>query len=189
MKRGDLESVIGGRSVSRGRRAPAAHLTAGSPRMQGCAQSPTPPRPVDPPRALGVALRLPALRCCLAGRARAAHVGQAPGPRQGPCPTLDVVDLDGKPWRLEAHRRPGRRPQLLGHLVRAVPARDAVARRHGGAAEAARASSSAPSTTRRRAEVIRQLPRAHAVQGARSCSIPTATRPSTGRRASSRPPC
>jgi hypothetical protein len=31
-------------------------------------------------------------------------------------------------------RRPGRRPQLLGDLVRAVPARDAVARRDGGAA-------------------------------------------------------
>ena len=58
---------------------------------------------------------------------RAAHVVR-PGPRAGRCRRSTLVDLAGKPLAPRGARRPGRRAQLLGDLVRAVPARDAVAR-------------------------------------------------------------
>jgi thiol-disulfide isomerase/thioredoxin len=52
-------------------------------------------------RALGVAAAAGA-SFCLTGRALAAHTVK-PWPAARPVPELDVSDLDGKPWKLEAH--------------------------------------------------------------------------------------
>jgi thiol-disulfide isomerase/thioredoxin len=52
-------------------------------------------------RALGVAAAT-GVSFCIPGRATAAHVVK-PWPAARPVPELDVADLDGKPWKLEAH--------------------------------------------------------------------------------------
>jgi thiol-disulfide isomerase/thioredoxin len=52
-------------------------------------------------RALGVAAAV-GTSLCLPSRATAAHVIK-PWPAARPVPELDLSDLDGKPWKLEAH--------------------------------------------------------------------------------------
>ena len=59
------------------------------------------PRSVTRRCALGVAAAAGA-SLCLTGRALAAHTVK-PWPAARPVPELDVADLDGKPWKLEAH--------------------------------------------------------------------------------------
>ena len=166
MKRGDL--VIRAWSAScpvagaSGRRA--AHLTAVSPRMQAMQQSTRLASSVITRRARARQCGAAAHRLLLSLAARrAAHVVRA-WPAARPVPPLDLADLDGKPWNLDA---------LAGQVVvlnfwatwcepcrLEMPSLDAMAARR-----TPDGSSSAPSTTRRRAETIRRLPRAHAVQG------------------------
>ena len=62
---------------------------------------PNPTPSVTRRRALGVAAAAGA-SLCMAGRALAAHTVK-PWPAARPVPELDVSDLDGKPWKLEAH--------------------------------------------------------------------------------------
>jgi thiol-disulfide isomerase/thioredoxin len=52
-------------------------------------------------RALGVAAAV-GTSLCLPGRASAAHVIK-PWPAARPVPELELSDLDGKPWKLDAH--------------------------------------------------------------------------------------
>jgi len=62
---------------------------------------PNPTPSVTRRRALGVAAAAGA-SLCMAGRALAAHTVK-PWPAARPVPELEVSDLDGKPWKLEAH--------------------------------------------------------------------------------------
>ena len=160
MNRGDFGvGHRGGSDRAREVEGRAAHLTAGSPRMQRCPA-------IDAPRPSGRARRDGARSrrrgaASLAGAAvrdspAAAHVVRA-WPAGRPAPPLDVVDLAGKPLAPRGARRPGRRPQFLGDLVRAVPrsrCRRSTRWRHGAAATA---SSSPRSTTRRRPTSIRRF--------------------------------
>ena len=103
MKRGVLGSCIvcGPRSVV-GRRF--SHLTAGSPRMRRMTGNPR-TAPISAParrdrRRLGVAVLVVAA-CWPYRAARAGHVVR-PWPAGRPTPPLDLVDLDGKRWTIDA---------------------------------------------------------------------------------------
>ena len=124
------------------RSSPTSHLTAVSTRMQAMRAMPSSPAPRAPRRrdaALGLAgapgARRPRGQAVASGKARAT-----------PGPSISTAGL-------VARGAPGRScAQLLGHLVRAVPARDAVARRCGRPPPRLVVS---PSTTRKRRTIRR----------------------------------
>ena len=123
--------------------------------------------------ALGVARRRRASLCLTGSCARCA-VRSRPGGAARPCPSSTLPTSTASPGSSKRCRQGGR-AQLLGHLVRAVPAGDAVARcrwRRSAAAEGWSVGAvNYKESGRRRSGASSSARRSRR----RSCSIPTAT--------------